>query len=126
MSASEEQIDALASGAQSLSVARYLHDHPDARDKVNPAWIDDEVERWAARGPDEIGAEASHRLEVLEQWFDEAPREDPELFETRRIDGVHARMALQSARSGAFGTAAGPLATFLRQAGETPDQLFLG
>jgi hypothetical protein len=74
VSAAEEQIDALASGAQSLSVARYLHDHPDARDKVNAAWIDDEVERWAARGPDEIGAEATHRLEVLEQWFDEAPQ----------------------------------------------------
>ena len=126
MSELEEQIDVLSSGALSLAVARYLHDHPEAAQKVNSAWIDDEVERWRARGADDIGDEATHRLEVLEPWVEEAQREDPELFETRRLDSVHARMALQSARSGAFGTAAGPLADFLTEAGEQPDTLFLG
>jgi len=122
----EAQIDLLASGAQSLAIARYLHDHPDAHGKVNQAWIDDEVERWQGRDPNEFGDEATHRLEVLEKWVEEAQRDDPELYETRRIDSVHARMALQSARSGAFGTAAGPLADFLTQAGAQPDTLFLG
>lgn len=126
MSELEAQIDVLASGALSLAVARYLHDHPEAAQKVNSAWIDDEVERWRTRDADEIGDEATHRLEVLEPWVEEAQREDPELFETRRLDSVHARMALQSARSGAFGTAAGPLADFLTEAGEQPDTLFLG
>jgi hypothetical protein len=110
----------------SLAVARYLHHHPDARERVSPEWIGDEVERWAARDADAIGEEATHRLEVLEQWVEETQREDPGLYETRRMDSVHARMALQSSRSGAFGTAAGPLADFLTEAGEQPDTLFLG
>lgn len=126
MSELEDQIDVLSSGAQSLAIARYLRDHPDARGRVNAAWLDAEVEQWAARDADAIGAEATHRLDVLEQWAEDAQSEDPASYETRRLDSVHARMALQSARSGAFGTAAGPLADFLTQAGEQPDTLFLG
>jgi hypothetical protein len=122
----EREIQTLSSGALSLAVARYLHDNPKARKKAGRAWLDAEAEEWSARRPEEIGAEATHRLEVLEQWVEEAQREDPELYESRRVDSVHTRMNLQSARSGAFGTAAGPLVDFLREVGAKPDALQLG
>ncbi len=126
MSDLEQQIDALASGSLSLAVARYLHDHGRARWKVNRAWLDDEVKQWRKRSEAEIGQEAAARLERLEQWEQDVKLGEPELWETRRIDAVHARMNLQSARSGAFGTAAGPLADFLRQAGASVETLQLG
>jgi hypothetical protein len=126
VSALEQDIDALAAGSLSLAVARYLHDHSRARWKVNRVWIDDEVKRWRKQGTDEIAHEATARLERLEQWEQAAPDEEPELYETRRIDAVHAKLNLQSARSGQFGTAAGPLADFLRNAGASVDTLQLG
>jgi hypothetical protein len=122
----EGQIKALRGAALTLAVARYLDDHPDAVEKAGPIWADEDVEEWRGRSAEEIGAEATQRLEQLEQWVEDAQEQDPELYETRRIDSVHARMALQSARSGAFGTAAGPLADFLRQVGAEPDTLHLG
>ena len=125
MSGLDEQIGVLAQGALALAVARYLHDHPRKRRKAK-GWIDAEVDEWRERDPEAIGAEASHRLDVLEEWVEEAKEQEPDVYETRRIDSVHARMALQSARSGAFGTAAGSLADFLRAVGERPDELQLG
>jgi cobalamin biosynthesis Mg chelatase CobN len=122
----EGQIRTLAAGALSLAVARYLHDNRKARKKASGAWLDAEAEDWSERSPEEIAAEATHRLDVLEQWVEDAQQEDPELYESRRLDSVHARMNLQSARSGAFGTAAGPLADFLREVGAKPETLELG
>jgi hypothetical protein len=119
----EERIRTLAAGSLSLAVARYLHDAPEARDRPNPVWLDAEVERWSARPAEELAAEAEHRLEVLDEWEREAPAADPELWEERRIDALHARTNLQSAASGSFGTAAGALVDFLREVGAEPDAL---
>jgi hypothetical protein len=121
----EDQIRALAAGSLSLAVARYLHDHPEARARVNPVWIDTGVEAWIGRPTEEIEHEAEHRLHVLEEWERDAQELDPDLWESRRADALHALTNLQSARSGAFGTAAGSLAAFLREAGARPDTLDL-
>ena len=127
MSGLEDQIGVLSTGALSLAVARYVHDHGrGARRKAKKGWLDAAAEEWSERDPADIGAEATHRLEVLEQWAETAKADDPELYEAHRLESVHARMALQSSRSGAFGTAAGPLADFLRDMGEKPDELQLG
>lgn len=125
MSELEEEIRVLAGSSLSLAVARFVHDRPEARDRAAPVWLDTDTEAWSARSTEEIEREAAHRLDVLEAWEREVQDDDPELAETRRIDALHARLNLQSARSGAFGTAAGPLRDFLRSVGEEPDALNL-
>lgn len=122
MSALEDQIRTLATGALGLAVARYLHDNPDAVARVNPEWLNTGVDAWRTRPAHEIEAEAEHRLGVLDAWQDEA---DPALRETWRVEALHTRLNLLAARSGAFGTAAGPLADFLRRAGAPPRTLHL-
>lgn len=123
MSELEERIRTLAAGSLSLAVARYLHDAPEARDRANPVWLDAEVERWSARPAEAITAEAEHRLGVLDEWEREVQAADPELWEERRVDALHARFNLQSAGSGSFGSAAGALVDFLRAVGAEPDAL---
>ena len=123
MSELEERIRTLAAGSLSLAVARYLHDVPEARERANPVWLDAEVERWNARPAEEIAAEAAHRLEVLDEWEREVQAVDPELWEERRVDALHARFNLQSAGSGSFASAAGALVDFLREVGAEPDTL---
>jgi hypothetical protein len=82
-------------------------------------------QEWSTRSPDAIGAEATHRLDVLEEWVRDAKVDHSELYESRRLDSVHARVNPQSARSGAFATAARPLADFLRDVGAKPEVLEL-
>ena len=98
---------------------------PEARERANPVWLDADVERWSARPAEEIAAEAAHRLEVLDKWEREAQATDPELWEERRVDALHARFNLQSAGSGSFASAAGALVDFLRGVGAEPDTLGL-
>jgi hypothetical protein len=122
VSALEDQIRALSAGSLSLAVSRYLHDRPEARERVRPEWLDTGVEAWRGRPAAAIEREAAHRLEVLDAWERDA---GPALRESWRLDALHARLNLGSARSGAFGTAAGPLADFLRRAGDEPRTLRL-
>ena len=84
-------------------------------------WVTDEVSDWRDRGAEAIAAEAGRRLAELEDWRRGA--EDTSVWETRRVDYNHARWTLQSARTGVFGSAAGPFADFLRQVGEPIDEL---
>lgn len=125
MSELANQIRALSRGALALAVARYVSEHPEARERAHPIWIDTGVEAWSGRDAEAIAREAARRLEELDAWERDAPRQDPELWEEHRLDALHARLNLQSAGSGAFGTAAGPLADFLRAVGAAPDRLDL-
>ena len=120
--ADESEIRSLAARAQSLAVARYLSDDPNAVDRAGP-FLDAEAEEWRGRGADAIAQEASEALDALEAWSERVQDERPELFETRRTDYLHAKLALGSARTGSFGTAAGPLYDFLQRMGTARDRL---
>ena len=120
--ADESEIRSLAARAQSLAVARYLSDDPNAVDRAGP-FLDAEVEQWRGRGADAIAQEASEALDALEEWAERMQDERPELFETRRTDYLHAKLALASARTGSFGTAAGALYDFLQRMGTARDRL---
>ena len=122
MSGLVDRIRGLTRRARSLAVARYVHDNPDARSRVNPVWVDDDVQAWAVRSPEEIAVEAQSRLNALDAWEADA-RVEPDILETRRIDLLHARLALAAAKTGSFATASGALADFLREAGSEPDIL---
>jgi hypothetical protein len=112
-------IRSAAREALRLGVARYLADHPGT--DPGPPWVRDDVIAWRDRGAEAIAAEAERRLAELEDWRRAAERTDA--WETRRVEYNQARWTLQSARSGAFGSAAGPFADFLRAVGEPVDEL---
>ncbi len=120
--ADESEIRSLAARAQALAVARYLSDDPNAVGRAGP-FLDAEVEEWRGRGADAIAQEASEALDALEEWAERVQDERPELFETRRTDYLHAKLALGTARTGSFGTAAGPLYDFLQRMGTARDRL---
>ena len=120
--ADEGDIRALAAHAQALAVARYLSEHPDAAGRAGE-FLNADAEQWRDRGADAIAQEASTTEDALEAWSERVGDEHPKLLETRRTDCVHARMALGSARTGAFGTVAGPLSDFLAQVGAEADRL---
>jgi hypothetical protein len=120
--AEEADIRTLAARAQSLAVARYLSDDPNAVGRAD-AFLDAEAEQWRTRGDDAIAQEAETTLAALERWAERAKDENPELFEIRRTDYLHAKLALGSAKTGSFGTAAGPLYDFLELMGTAQDRL---
>jgi hypothetical protein len=120
--ADEGDIRSLAAHAQALAVARYLSEHPDAAGQA-AAFLNADAEQWRARGADAIAQEAWTTADALEAWSERVREERPDLFETRRTDYLQARMALGSARTGAFGTVAGPLSDFLARVGAEADRL---
>jgi hypothetical protein len=120
--ADEAEIRSLAARAQALAVARYLSDDPNAVGRAGP-FLDADADAWRERGSDAIANEASETLDALEAWAERVREERPELFETRRTDYLHAKLALGSARTGSFGTAAGPLYDFLQRMGTARDRL---
>ena len=91
--ADESEIRSLAARAQALAVARYLSDDPNAVGRAGP-FLDAEAEAWRGRGADAIAQEASEALDALEEWAERVRDERPELFETRRTDYLHAKLAL--------------------------------
>jgi hypothetical protein len=123
VSGRSEELDALAADALALAVARYLAGSPEARERVPAAWLGRGADAWSRRTVAELEAEADHRLAVLGSWELAARELDPALWEERRVDAVIARLQLEAARSGAFGSAAGALADFLRDAGAAPARL---
>jgi hypothetical protein len=132
--APEERLDALheaadvaeirefSSRALSLAVARYLSDDPNAVPRAG-MWLDSNADLWRRRPADEIAAEATRLLDLLESWQERISEERPELFETRRIDYLNAKLTLQSARSGSFATGAGSLNDFLAAVGTPGERL---
>ena len=95
-----------------------MHDNPDARSRVNPVWVDDDVQAWAVRSPEEIAVEAQSRLNALDAWEADA-RVEPDILETRRID-LSTLVSRSRPLTGSFATASGALADFLREAGSEP------
>ena len=116
----EADIRSLAAHAQSLAVARYVSDDPNAASRAG-AFLDADAEQWRGRGDEAIATEAEATREALEAWAERAREED--VFEAHRIDYVHAKLALGSASTGAFGTAAGPLYDFLQLVGTARERL---
>ena len=108
----ESQSGRVLDVAMSLGVARWMLERP-GRSPSGP-WID-RAAPFVRQGRAAVIAEAEQRiteLEALEQHPDEACRE------RMRLDLVHARFALTSARKGNFGLSSGPFASFLRGVGE--------
>jgi len=122
MSEANVAIDDIAQGAMMLAVARYLHDHPDAAASAT-TWLDDDIESWRQRPTADIADEASKRLEALERWRSHTQTSDREAWESDRTTYAHAKLTLQSARSGSFETAAGSLVDFLRDVGAPTEEL---
>jgi hypothetical protein len=118
----EAEIDALRSAALSLAVARYLAEDPNAASRAG-IWLDEAAAQWSRRSVEDIAAEASRQLDALESWAERVQAERPELWTTRRTEYAHAKLTLQSARSGSFQTAAGPLADFLADMGTAGSEL---
>lgn len=118
----ETEIDALKDVALSLAVARYLAEDPNAASRAH-VWLDEAADTWRRRPVEEIAAEATRRLEQLETWAERVQDARPELWTTRRTEYAHAKLTLQSARSGSFRTAAGPLGDFLADVGTAGEEL---
>ena len=100
--------------ALSLAIARYLLEHPG----TEPGrWASPTVQSWQAQGEGAIALEATELLNQLETYAAHLQVLDPERAEGSKGNLHAARMALQSARSGSFQSAWGPLADFLRAVG---------
>ncbi|MED5374414.1 MAG: hypothetical protein VX899_25575 [Myxococcota bacterium] len=104
----------IAREAVAMSVARYLIAHPSA----DPGgWLSERAQFWQAQGEGAIALEATELLNQLETYAAHLQVLDPERAEGSKGNLHAARMALQSARSGSFQSAWGPLADFLRAVG---------
>lgn len=122
LAADETEIRALSSRALSLAVGRYLSAEPDAIERAGH-WLDAEADRWRARPAGDIADAASAVLEDLEAWAERMREQRPQVFETRRMDYVNAKLAGQSASSGSFETSTGPLSDFLSKVGKPSARL---
>lgn len=100
--------------AMGLAIARWRLDHPG---KTVPAPWDDMSAAWIGRTAAQLGAEANTQLAGVDQLTGERTGD---CLEAMRLALLHARMALGSAKTGSFATAAGSLADFLRVVGESP------
>jgi hypothetical protein len=108
------EIDRLLQDSLMLAIARYGHDHPDAA-RANawvahrPGWLNRDSGFYA----DEAGRLRQERERLLERvGAAEAENAPPLRAALRRAD-----LNLGSATTGAFGTASGSLADFLREVG---------
>ncbi|SRR5712691_4727620 len=113
----KDEIRAQLRASLALAIARYLKEHPDAKERAG-SWVRPDVEEWLDKPVEEIAAEASRRHEALDRWSERAKADAPDLWETRRVDFLHARKNLDSAESGNFQSGAGSLYDFLSDVGE--------
>lgn len=97
-----------------LAIARWRLDHPG---KAVPAPWDEMSAPWVGRSTVQLGAEADTRLTEIERLTKD---KTGDCREAMRMSLLHARMALGSAKTGSFSTAAGSMVDFLRQVGESP------
>jgi hypothetical protein len=114
------EAEALAADALSLAIARYLKDHPEAADAAAD-WKTATVERCREKPLKELQEAATKRLARLDELEAQIEAGQPGLWELLRLAFLHARMNLQSARSGSFGTASGSLYSFLSKLGVPVD-----
>jgi hypothetical protein len=107
--------------ALALAIARYVSAHRSAAGLAHK-WLDEDERLLLDTSADALESAADEALSSLDDW-EVSARADREKWETVRVPAVLTRLTLQSARSGSFETAAGPLADFLRDAGEKPQTL---
>lgn len=124
--AADKRIDALetiacrATGEQllgdgmGLAIARWTLDHPG---KPAPAPWDELSAPWLGRSATQLGTEADARLAEVDRLSTDRTGA---CRAAMRMSLLHARMALDSARTGSFATAAGSMVDFLRAVGESP------
>jgi hypothetical protein len=105
--------------ALALAIARYLHDHPDAPEAAR-AWLEGDEAALAELDSTSIMGTASEALDGLDVLTADVLVRGGDLAEELRVQLAHARLDLQSARSGSFETAVGSLRDFLVDAGATP------
>lgn len=113
----ETTSDRLVGEATSLAVARYFLDHPGAAG--GDPWRRDAA-RWQGLAAYRLATEADARGAELDRLVKTAP---PACSRAIGQKAIHARMALGSARTGSFATAAGMLLDFLRSVGQQPQTL---
>lgn len=106
----------------SMAIARYLKDRPNVTDAAKD-WLDPMVEKWMAMSLVDIEDEASRRLQKLERWERTVTADYSEIWNAYRLEFLHTKLNLQSARSGSFSTAAGSLYDFLISVGASVDNL---
>lgn len=116
-----DEVNGALRRALALAIARYVSAHPSAKEQAHK-WLDDDQRSLLELASGELAAAALEELGSLDRW-EEGARADRETWERVRVSAVLARLTLQSARSGSFDSAAGPLADFLRDAGEAPQTL---
>ena len=97
-----------------LAIARWRLDHPG---QAVPAPWDEVSAPWVGQPAAQLGAQADARLTELDRLTKD---KTGDCREAMRLSLLHARMALGSARTGSFSTAAGSMVDFLRAVGETP------
>jgi hypothetical protein len=107
--------------ATALAVARYVADHGRPRSNMVVGYLG-EAHEQIAMTPDERTAEAD-RVEHDLAGFEHDAQADADCHARLRIPLIHARLALDAARSGRFEAATGPLYVFLRYAGQSPQHL---
>jgi hypothetical protein len=108
----ERESQRVLDGAIGLGVSRWQLEHPG---RATGAPWHDLAAPFAALDRAGVIAEAERRVAQLEKL---STHPDPGCREAMRLDLVHARLALSSARTGAFDTSSGPFVDFLRGVGE--------
>ena len=106
--------ETLLGDGMGLAISRWRLDHPG---KPVPAPWDAMSAPWVGRTAAQLGAEADTRLAEVEQL---TRGKTGDCREAMRLSLLHARMALGSAKTGSFATAAGSMVDFLRAVGESP------
>lgn len=112
--------ETLAADSLALAIARYLIDHPEATSTAGD-WKTTTVERWMEKPLKELQDEATKQLARLDELEQQIKSEHPDLWEPLRVEFVHTKLNLQSARSGSFRTASGSLYGFLSALGVAVD-----
>lgn len=120
----EAEIYEQAISSLSMAIARYAKQHLDVALKARD-WLEPTNQRWLKLSIAELQDEASQRLQKLEMWHKWAKADHANLWQAYRLQFIHTKFNLQSARSGCFSTAVGSLADFLHSVGAEFDKLHI-
>jgi hypothetical protein len=106
-----------------LAVARYLRGRGGKiPNDANPGDIDP-ARPFLALPEADFDVAVTRATADLKAWDADARAAHPACLERQRIDRIHDGFALESARTGRFVAASGPLYVFLRSMGERPNQI---
>jgi hypothetical protein len=109
------EVDILLQDSLALAIARYGVEHPESAG-LSRAWASHHPE-WLGHGAAFYAAEAGRLQQTREGLLQRVNEAPPEIAGPLRPELLRANLNLSSAASGAFATASGPLADFLRDAG---------